>query len=489
MNLEAFEQFWDAADLIPSHDPNFYVARIARLQKLSAMKVQSLTGSPSSLLKAFAMHPETAKQECDATLADVHDVVVDIWDTDHMDFVVEAGKRLDYQIRQCHTVEEDEGARKAEERKLFVHCNGAASWNADHTVGGSSGDISLATFTRELAGCYDNVAARLGQFFNKAKVDANKDGKAYCANIRERLSKGQSVPLGDFAWWEFGTVDPWFECLEDFKADVVHHEYTNNALRACSILSQVDQPVFTGLATALENVQEQNMIDMRNYIDGVYSKKVVESKTGWVTVTKRGNTYESEYVPSVQIVAKALSAKTKETFAKDVQQIFNIGLATDVIKGDDDVFTAKFDQPLDEVQPRIKWLAEIQTQGLDGYEIKSIAFAPHFPTLLEAFKEVSGVDADEIQYVCALNPNADGVIFRPEPKPQVEQTEPVSASETEEPRTEAPAPATKAPVASVVPAQGNQPAAPQPTVSETGNSPTMTLATAGALLAAIAFYY
>merc|ERR1711981_215958 len=50
MNLEAFEQFWDAADLIPSHDPNFYVARIARLQKLSAMKVQSLTGSPSALL-------------------------------------------------------------------------------------------------------------------------------------------------------------------------------------------------------------------------------------------------------------------------------------------------------------------------------------------------------------------------------------------------------------------------------------------------------
>lgn len=496
IDLEAGEKFWVSAHLIPTHDPNHYISRISRLQGLSKEHATALNNAPRSVLKAFAAHPETAKQECDSTLHDVQDVLVSgIWDSEHMHDTVEGNKRLSYFMRQCYTEEEaakgkakaKSKGRNTEERNLFVKCGSSSTWLTEHTVGGAGADISLAKFETEISGCYDHVTARMGQFFNKAKIAANANGDVYCQTFIDKLNSGGVVTLGDLAWWEFGTSDhPWFHCLENFRAQVVHPKITDTALQACSILSQVDSSVFNGLGTALgDSVEEQNMVDLRNYIDDVYSHKLVSTVNGWVTITRKGGKYHSKYVPTVEITAKAQGTKTKEQFAKDVQQAFNIGLADEVIEGEGGVFTARYDQPLGEVQPRMKWLAKIQTDGLKDYDLQSIAFPPHYENLHKSFEAAAGVKAHNVQYSCALHPQT-GSMTRQDGKVEV----PAPAPATDAPASDEPAPAAE--VSEIKGQHTPSDNIPLPTaaavVSEESNALKVALNAAGAALATLALY-
>jgi len=488
----AGEEFWLHARAIPNMDPLHYIARIARLQSLSMDRIMALADAPHSILKAFATHPDTSKEQCDATLTDVSEVLVSgVWDNDLMSAVKASGKRISYLMRQCHDVAENNEATD-EGRNLFLQCDDPSTWVAEHTVGPAGADITLDDFERNLISCYDAVAGRLGQFFNKAKEEANQNGDEYCrSNVYLKWMNGEAVPLGALAWWEYGTTDPWFHCLEDIL-ESAHEDYTDPALRACSILSGVEPSVFDGLAEALEGVQEQNMVDLRNHIHGVYSRKLIQSNTGWVTVTRNGDQYSSAYVPSVEVVAEANSGdKTEEQFAKDLQNSFNIGLATEVMR-DGDTFTARYDQPLDEVQPRVEWLVNIMQNGLEGYTVQSIAFPPHFPTLHEEFESRAGQAADKIEYNCALNPHAESenAMFIPvheaEPAAGMETTEASAGGQTTEAAAE-PAPADPAPAdpAPADPAPANpapaNPAPASPASDDTSSASKVGLAVASAV--------
>jgi len=480
----AGEEFWLHARAIPNMDPLHYIARIARLQELPLNRIMALDEAPHSILKAFATHPDTSKEQCDATLTDISEVLVSgVWDDDLMSAVKASGKRISYLMRQCHDVAEHHDEND-DERNLFLQCDDPSTWVAEHTVG-PDGDITLKDFQRNLISCYDAVAGRLGQFFNKAKEEANQNGDNYCSsNVYMKWVEGEAVPLGALAWWEYGTTDPWFHCLEDILENA-HEDYTDPALRACSILSGVEPSVFDGLAEALEGVQEQNMVDLRNHIHGVYSRKLVQSNTGWVTVTRDGDQYSSMYVPSVEVVVEADSSdKTEEQFAKDLQNSFNIGLATEVMR-DGNTFTARYDQPLDEVQPRVEWLVNIMQNGLEGYAVQSIAFPPHFPTLHEEFQSRAGKAADKIEYNCALNPHAESenAMFIPvheaEPAESSVDVDAASSVDTTEAAAE-PAPANPADPAPADPAPAT-PAPASPASEDTSSASKVGLAVASAV--------
>jgi len=192
------------------------------------------------------------------------------------------------------------------------------------------------------------------------------------------------------------------------------------------VLSNVeDSKVFDGLDKALNDVEAQNMVDLRNQIESVYTKQIADTETGWITVTKNGDNYESHYLPTVQITAKAKEETAADKFKIDLQNLFNIGLADEVsINGD--TLTASYNQPLNEVLPRIEWLAKLYTDGLDGYENILVAFPPTSPfaTLHEYFKVYSGYDAHKIEYTCALNKHAssENNLHKPTPE-ELEQPE------------------------------------------------------------------
>ena len=80
---------------------------MARLQKLGRPEIAALKAeSVRPILKAFAVAPETSKEQCTLTLKSVNDVLVSgVWNIDDLDDAKETQKHFSYLMRACHSGE------------------------------------------------------------------------------------------------------------------------------------------------------------------------------------------------------------------------------------------------------------------------------------------------------------------------------------------------------------------------------------------------
>jgi hypothetical protein len=405
MSTADAEEWWIAARLTPYKNPRHFVQSIARsLDIQESKKVISLNSeSNRGVLKAFTSHYAESKDACKGALADVNENLASgIWNEVNMKRQKEKSKRLSFLMRTCHRADEvvDKTTRKLEN---FGQCDHIQNWKAQTTVGWKNSDMSLDEISKNLAYCYDDVTARMAKFYNK-RNSATENAEEYCKMILDNYWDNGSVKLGDFAYWEYETTHPWFECLEQIRYQYSFPTHHDSNLQACDLLSQVESEKFQGLEVALADVEEADMKLLRENIKEVYGKQLVSSENGWVTVTKMGKDYSSEPLPSVKITATRTGDAEVNDFKLALQQKFNIGLATSASKKGDEL-TALYDKRLDEVEPRLKWLQELQKDGMEGFSNVKVHFpdAPDFAKLHANWDETLGNGKPGvIEYKCAM---------------------------------------------------------------------------------------
>jgi hypothetical protein len=417
-NKELTEDWWAVKKRHFFHKDSlsFWTTRMGRVQNWGLQALMAVESSPRDLLKSFVTNPKDAVAECKKALDVVKAEINDIWDDDRMQSWKEHQMKTRYLMKKCHSMYsrgrdlDGHGAHaKASATNIWATkneiCDNIDSWQSEHTVTiGAGGDIELDDFLAAVIQCGDKVQTWLGAKYNQ-KIDYPDE--SYCEDhIFSRLKNHETVMLKKWAYWEFNEMDRHFVCFEKHFIEA-QKKYIDTTVHTCALMSNMDHSVYAGMSAALEKDHVADMHDVAHHVIDLYTAEYSSTESRWSTVTRIDGELAVEEIPGLEVDFTAIADASDEDILKAIQEAAEVGIATELVGT-----TARFfDVSEADALAKMESLSNLASNGFtfNGNQITvtSVAFPPHYEQAHAAYKTAHGSDAAYVEYVCAINPNAD----------------------------------------------------------------------------------
>jgi len=404
----------------PYDDVQFWIGRVARMENLNRKEVRALLLAPMYMFESYAHGKESTKLACEDVLNHVTQQVGDIWSNDYLKNFREQNRRSKYLMQQCLDLTLDLTKMEAETQDSLgtakAHCEDVMSRFSDTTTVGKGGDIEYEELQMALLYCQSDVENWLGTKYNHEQD--NIDTELYCReNIMQNLDAGETVPLLDFAYWEFSQLDRFFNCLEK-TVEPAKALYLDSSLRTCSVLKGLDTSKYEKMSRIIADAGEETefLVDfemLNEMMKEEYSKKIVDAMNKWVAVERDEDMLFTRDIPALTINFGPIEDVNQDALSADLQLQLDIAVADEWVVNGETVEARWYGVTESDVTTKVEQLSELWSGGLkhssEGLivQVLGVAIVSHFEEARAEFEKYHGAPADKPPFRCAINPDAE----------------------------------------------------------------------------------